>query len=265
MAVHIAAGFTGTTYPLNYPRIGWRRITGTISASTAEAGFAASNAGNPRTDSFWRPTEAPATWAIDAGSAVSVSYVGIAAHDLGAQAATVVVESSANNTDWTARLTVAPNNTALFGLFAVVSARYWRIRISSASAPPTLGVIQFGAVTEVPQRAQYVGSVSFDRAEVIDIDQNVSEGGQWLGASVRQRFLDLSMSVAHLSETWVASEWNPFSAHARRAQPFFVADRPGEFVNSCAYAWTQSDLRPVRDVPNAVVANAVDMQMRGYL
>jgi hypothetical protein len=266
MGVTIASGFTaGNTYPLNTPRIGWQRISGDIAASTEAAGFAAANAGTNRTDSFWRPTALPATWEIDAGSAQSVSYCGIAAHDLGTQDCVVLVRSSPDGSTWTTRCTITPtDDSAILALFGTVSARYWRIEVSGSGDEPTIGVIQFGAVTEFPQRATYAPSMSFERTRVASYSTNLSEGGQWLGRSVSRVSLAPSMQVAHLSETWIAAEWDAFAEHAEAA-PFFVADRPDTFPKSCCYAWTGGDLRAERSLPNTAVAMSISLEMTGFL
>jgi hypothetical protein len=266
MGVVIASGFTaGNTYALNTPRIGWRRIPGTITPSTEAAGFAAANAGTNRTDSFWRPTALPATWEIDAGFAHSVSYCGIAAHDLGTQGCTVLVQSSPDGVTWTTRCTIIPtDDTAIFALFATVSAQYWQLSISGSGDEPTIGVIQFGAVTEFPQRASYAPSMSFERTRVASYSTNRSEGGQWLGRSVSRVSLAPTMQVSHLSETWVAAEWDAFAEYAEAA-PFFVADRPNAFPKSCCYAWTGGDLRAERSLPNAAVAMSISLEMTGFL
>jgi hypothetical protein len=264
MAVTIRAGFTGNTQPLTHPRIGWRRITGTISASTAAAGFAAANAGTYRTDSFWRPTGLPASWTIDAGSAVAVSYIGIAAHDLGTKGCTVTVSSSPDNVTFTTRVTIVPtDDSAIMGLFASATVRYWRIDITGASGAPTIGVIQFGAVTEFPRPCVYAPSVSFERTRSASYRANISDGGQWLGRSRARVQLSPVMEVQHLAETWLASEWDAFALHAEQA-PFFIADRPGSYVNSVAYAWTTDDLRAERGIPNAAISSNVSLSLSGF-
>lgn len=266
MGVVIASGFTtGNTYPLNTPRIGWRKLAGTVTASTSAAGFAATNAATNRTDSFWRPTALTATWALDAGFAQAVSYCGIAAHDLGTQGCTVLVQSSPDGTTWTTRCTIIPaDDSTILALFATVSARYWRLSISGSGDEPTLGVIQFGAVTEFPQKAAYVGSMSFDRTRVASYSTNLSEGGQWLGRSVSRVSLTPSMQVSHLSEAWVASEWDAFAEYAETG-PFFIADRPSVYPKSCCYAWTSGDLRAERSIPNADVALSISLELTGFL
>lgn len=265
MGVVIAGGFTGNSYPLDHPRVGWRRIAGSVAASTQAAGYAAANADTNRTDSFWQPTALSATWRIDAGSAQSVSYCGIAAHDLGAKGCTVLVQSSPDDSTWSTRATIVPtDDSAIMALFATVSARYWRLSISGAGGNPTIAVIQFGAVTEFPQRATYAGSVSFERTRVASYSMNRSEGGQWLGRSVSRAALTPVMQVSHLSETWIADEWDALARYAEEA-PFFVADRPEQFPKSCCYAWTNGDLRAERSLPNAAVAMSVSLEMTGFL
>lgn len=265
MAVTIAPGFTGTLYPLNTPRIGWRSIVGTVSASTSAAGFAAANAATNRTDSFWRPTALPATWQIDAGADVSVSYVGIGAHDLGSRACTVLVQTSPDSVTWTTRLTIVPtDDSAIFGLFGQVFPRYVRLNISGAGGNPTIGVVKFGVVTEFSRPAIYAPSISFQRTRNVSYSANITEGGQWAGRSIVRTTLAPEMTVNHLSESWIASEWDEFALYAETA-PFFVADRPGSYPASCAYAWTTSDLRAQRDVANANSANSVAMSLTGFL
>lgn len=265
MSVHVAGGFAGNAYPTRTPRIGHARIAGLVTPSTEAAGFEADNAVSQRTDSFWQPTALPATWAIDALSAQAVSYVGIAAHDLGTQGCTVAVQSSPDGVAWTTRLTVVPtDDTAIFGLFATVSARYWQLAISGAGDEPTIGVIQFGAVMEFPALAVYAPSLSFERSRNLTYSANITEGGQWAGRTIVRTALAPEMAVNHLAETWIASEWDAFALAAETA-PFFVADRPADYPKSCTYAWTSADLRASRSMPNAEVSIDVTLQLTGFL
>lgn len=265
MGVVIAPGFTGNTYPLKNPRIGWCRLSGTVAASTSAAGFAAANAATVRTDSFWRPTALAATWRLDAGSAQSVSYCGIAAHDLGSKGCTILVQSSTDDAAWTTRATITPtDDSAILALFATVSARYWRLSISGSGGNPTLGVIQFGAVTEFPRPSTFAPSMSFERTRTAAYSANITEGGQWVGRTRVRTMLTPKMTVDHLSETWIAAEWDPLALSAETA-PFFIADRPADFPKSVAYAWAQSDLRAERNAPNAAIANSVTFDLTGFL
>lgn len=265
MAVHVAAGFTGISYSLSYPRIGWRKISGTVSALSAAAGYAAANAVSPRTDSFWRPTATTGWLEINAGTAQSVSYAGIAAHDLGTRAATVVVEYF-NGSVWVqAGPTVTPaNDGAILVLFAAISAARWRLRITASAAAPTIGVIQFGAVTELPRKATFAPSISFERARSVTYAANITEGGHFAGRTVVRTSLNPKMAVDYLPETWIASEWDAFALHAETL-PFFVADRPGDYAQSVAYAWTNGPAQAQRSIANATVANSVELELTGFL
>jgi len=265
MGVTIAAGFTGNAYPLNTPRVGWRRISGTVAASTSAAGYAAANAATYRTDSFWQPTALAATWRLDAATDQAVSYCGIAAHDLGTKGCTVLVQSSPDDATWTTRATVTPaDNGTIFALFATVTARYWRISVSGAGGSPTIGVIEFGAVTEYPRKCVFAPSLSFERTRRVDYRVNITEGGGWAGRSIVRTALAPAMTVNNLSEQWVAAEWDAFSLHAETS-PFFIADRPEQFPQSVAYAWSMTDLRAERSVPNIAVANSVTLELVGFL
>jgi hypothetical protein len=206
----------------------------------------------------------PATWVIDAGSAQSVSYCGIAAHDLGTKGATVILESSPDNTTWTTRVTHVPtDDSAILMLLAVTSVRYWRIRVTGANIP-TIAVIRFGLVTEFPRPAVYAPSISFERTKQTTYSANQTEGGQWAGRTVVRKALAPVMTVNNLSETWIASDWDGL-ALAAETSPMFVADRPGGYPKSVAYAFSNADLRAERQTPNAAIANSVTLELTGFL
>jgi len=262
--IYWTVGENRHTYPLNHPRIGWRRITGTVAASTAAAGYAAANAATYRTDSFWRPTTSTGWWSVSA-TASRVSYCGIAAHDLGSKAATVVVEYYDGAAWVQIGPTVTPtDDSTILIMFSDTLAGDWRLRITAAGAAPTIGVIQFGAITEFPQKAQFTGSVPFNRARQVTFNVNMTEGGHYAGRSIQRVSLTPSMAVANLSETWIADEWDAFAAHAETS-PFFIADRPEDQPESVAYAWTAGVVTPQRGVANAAVSSRIELSLTGFL
>jgi hypothetical protein len=262
MSVVIASGFTGTAVGLAYPRVGWRRLTGTIAASTSAAGYAAANAATSRTDTFWKATTLPATWAVDFGSAQNVSYCGIASHTIGSSGATVIFELW-NGSAWITIATTTPvDNGPILFLCAVLSRSQARIRITGSTVP-VVGVVFFGAVTEWPQLAVYAPSVSFQRASQTDYAINITDGGQWAGRTIIRKSTNPKMQVDNLSESWMTSQLDDFAAYAER-EPFFIADRPGTYPDSVAYAWTSSDIIPERATPNASVSGSIVLDLIGH-
>lgn len=262
MAVDIAAGFTGNVYPLKTPRLGWRRISGTVSASTEAAGYAAANAATDRTDSFWRPSSVAANWIIDAGADVDVSYCGVGAHDIGSTGCTYLVQHSADALSWTTLVTATPtDDSAILALFPVTTARYWRLRLTTGTAP-TIGHIRFGRVTEFPLPCIYAG-MSFERSRQVTYDLNSSEGGQFVGLSKKSVMLSPMMEVPDLPVSWIESQYDAF-ALAAETQSFFMADRPSVFPKSVAYCLTGGTVQSERTRPLTDAAHTVRIEARGF-
>jgi hypothetical protein len=283
----IEQGFTGAAYPFPNPRIGWRRATGTITASTAAAGYAAANAAAPETFTFWRPTVMPATWALEADEATEFSYLGIAAHTLGTDGATVTLEVyDPGLAAWQAVAAHTPADDApILFLFAPRYADKVRLSLAGATAP-TIGVIYAGAVTEFPRRATYAPSVSLENTKHAAYSVNLTDGGQWAGRSLIYRAFAPEVDIQHIPEDWSRTELEPF-ALAAEAAPFFIADRPGEARTgeavrlgfeagvytalpanahdaSVAYAWAMDDIRPARAAPNAGQACNLQLKLTGF-
>jgi hypothetical protein len=228
--------------PLTHSRIGIDNIarTGTVSASSEAAGFPAIAAANPLTYEFWKPTAFPAWWRVDAGAAVTVDYVGIAAHNLGTIGSTVEVQSSDDNSTWTTVDSHTPtSDSPIMFLFAPVSARYWRITVAGEAV---IGAVYIGKVIEM-QRAAYAGINPIDLSRRTVIRPNVSENGQWLGRSIIRQGNATSVTFRHLTFDWYKVNFDTF-VKAARQYPFFFAWRPDAYPDSVGYVWTDTDIVP---------------------
>lgn len=229
--------------PLTHSRIGIETIgrTGTVSASSALAGFPASSAANPLTYEFWKPATVPATWVVDAGSAVTVDYVGIASHNLGTAAATITLQRSSDNTNWVDVVsTTAGNDAPIMFLFAPLTFRYWRVLVDGNDI--AIGVINIGKVLEM-ERACFAGISPIDLSRRTVIRPNVSEGGQWLGRSIIRQGSATSVTFRHLTNNFYRNSFDSFVKEALE-YPFFFAWRPEGYPESIGYVWTQTDIVP---------------------
>lgn len=270
MAVVIETGFTGITYDLTHLRIGWRRITGTATASSAAAGFAASNANTVRTDSAWRSDSLPgsaATWTLTFDADADVSYVGIAGHDLGTQNATVEIEVSDGLGGWdaVAGSSVSPvNDDVILWLFDTVNTDAIRLTISVADDDPTIAVVSAGAVTEWPRRAVWTGT-PITESDTVTFVNNLSDTGNWLGRTRTQTGQEFSVQVNNLPETWRVGELPDFKAHANGEDAtFFIALRPGDDPNELAYAWSTDTVMATRDRNNRPISGSITLKCMGH-
>lgn len=257
MSVIIQSGFVGINEPLDHPRIGWRAITGDAIGTNPRAGFSRENALDPRTAIAWSPTgAAPAQIGVDAGESVTASYCGVAGHDLGTQNASVSVQRWTGSS-WTNIIgsQLINRDDAILFLFAPVDASRFRLNISSADNPVRIGHVRFGMVTEIPRRSGYGGTTPISEGRRYDYDALRTNNGAFLGRSIVSTSLQFQVSVQHVSETWRASEWVPFREHANRGDAtFFAADRPIDYPEDVAYAWSNEPVRAERGIANAAAS-----------
>lgn len=253
------SGFSGVAYPLDHPRIGASPVSGTVTASTEAAGYAAALAANGKTTQYWRPTAVPATWTLTFSTA-KISYFGIAAHNLGTVGGTV--ESQIwDGAAWVTKASCSPtDDLPIFGL--VRRRDQDRARLRFTGAIPTVGVIAFGDVTEFPRKATYTGSMSFDRMTQDVFSTNISDGGQALDRFITRQPVSVKMTVDHLPEDWVQAYLEPVIDYMR-LKSVFIADRPAKFPKSVAYAYTMTPIIPERKIPNSAVAMGVNFELVG--
>lgn len=232
------------SYPLTHARIGWHRYDGSVSASSAAAGFPASAAKSMNTYEFWKPDTIPAWWKIDLGSAKPVDYCGIAVHDWVSN--DVTIQYSVNNSDWTSINSAAdiPDSAPLLFLFPTVTARYWRV-YAEGSRIGVVAHIRFGKIMPM-MRPFFAGHTPVTLSRQTVIQPNVSERGQFLGRSAIRSGVQTSAEWSHLDPNWYRANFDPF-VQAARTDTFFFAWRPAPgspSENDVAYCWTNDDIAP---------------------
>jgi len=267
MGVVIATGFTGTDYDLKHGRVcyNWWR-DGTVTATTAAAGFAAVNALPPRTDSAWQPTAIPATWTLTYPTARDVSFVGIAKHDLGTQNATIAIEYLVGST-WTAfpgAGALEPvDDTPILLLTALTEVDGMRVRITNADDEPTISIIMAGLADEWPRPFVWTGQ-PITEGDRIGFENTIAVTGNWLGRSVVSDGLQFGVGMNHVTEAWRQTDLKAFKAYANGEDAaFFIALRPLDYPDELAYAWATNVVTATRAMPNKRISTSVSMQLQG--
>lgn len=231
--------------PMNHARIGYDSHieAATVAASTETAGFEADATQNALTYDKWKPTAMPATLTYDLGSALPFSYIGIAAHTLGTETATVVAEYSTDDISYTSlNVDVSPSSDrAIMLLFTEVTAQYVRLTISGATVP-VVGVVYCGQVLSM-YRPFYAGHTPAVLNRKTVIKPNKSVNGTWLGRSVIRGGLMADYSWRHIPIEWYETNIEPLSQHAIE-KPFFVAWNPDGFPDHVIYSWTSDSIMP---------------------
>ena len=245
MAIIIDTDLTDGTAPLDYPlthaRWFYKRVSGTVSASSETAGNPAIAANNPLTYTFWRPASPTATWTIETPAPEDVDYCAIAAHTLATNGSTVTVQRW-DGSAFVDILTMAPtDNSPLIFYFAEVQSDRFRVSITGATAP-RLGVIWFGKATSM-ERPIYGGHSPITLSRSTILSNNVSERGQWLGRSIVRGGSATSFTWQNLTAAWYRSDFDPLVEHLR-TEPAFIAWRPASFPQETAYVWTNQDIQP---------------------
>lgn len=247
--------------PLSYPRILYHdilRIPGTtVVASSESTDFEAENVGDYLTWDFWRPAELPATLTITTPEAETVDYALIAAHTIGSTMTAVKLEYF-DGSDWVALFETAPGvDNVIVALFDAVTTNQFRLSLAGSSIP-SIGVVMLGRALAM-QRKLYQGHGPITLSKRTVKLPNRSEGGQWLGASIRREGVQTSISFAHLTASWVRSKFEPFIESARK-YPFGWVWRPEEFPAEVAYVQAIGDIRPTNSGPRDMMSVTFEVE-----
>lgn len=266
MSVVLQTGFTGIAHDLDHPRLCWRRLAGTITASTEAEGFDAEFAYAEELVNAWKPTAVPANWTLDFAAAQTVSYVGIGAHTIGSSGASVKVQIPDGLGGWddVPGATASPDTDAAI-LFLLEPDDLDAVRIVLSGEIAEIGYILIGQATEIPRLARFTG-LPITESQQVDYRDNTSMTGKPLGRTVQSDGLEFSVEVDNLPETFRANEWAVFREAMERGgrQFFFYAPKAEKYPDEVALAWQRQPAPFDRAVPNKRISGAVNMTCGGY-
>lgn len=234
--------------PLSHPRILYDDINrrGTISGSTQQTGFEAENAADYLTWDFWRPSTLPAELTVTTEEAEPFDYALIAAHTLGTNRNNVTLQYH-NGSSWTTISALSPGtDRVIVFLFTELFSNRARIQITEGTVP-SIGVFMVGKALAV-QRKLYKGHTPITLSKRTVKQPNRSEGGHWLGTSIRREGAATSIAFANLKSDWIRQKFEPF-IEAARSYPFGWVWRPDEFPAEVAYVFAPDDIRVVNSGP----------------
>ena len=235
-----------------------------ISATTQGAGFPATNLVSQLTTHLWQPTALPATVTVNIGSATTVEYMGIAAHDLATQECNIEFYYWTGSV-WTSITTKTPIDNKAIMITTSQSATQYKAVITrnsgaTATAMPAIGVFMLGE-TLTMQRRLYGGHTPVTLARNTKKVVNETEGGQFAGNSIVSEGVSTDYEWKNLTAAWVRSTFDPFIVNSR-AKPFFIMWRPDDYPNEVGFVWTTADIKPVNMGVRDLMS--VSMSVKGY-
>lgn len=257
------------------PFAAWDNQAATATLSSGDAVLtdgALTNAVSGTTYDYWLPnvTGTATTFQATFSTARTISFVGIAAHNLYTLAATVVVQRSTDaGATWpnVTGTSYTPTDNSPIGFRMPTSgndADRWRIRITglTAAAPLYIGVVFFGNDMVFPSRFYRDFAPNISPSEV-QLQSNVSVGGNLLGNSVLTRGSTISAQLRNLPPSFVRGSMLPFIPHFNAGKGFFFGWRPTTYGQDLAYAWRDgATLRPTNSGPLDYMS--AEMPMRAY-
>jgi len=274
MTIRISSGLASTLASAgtaNNPLIAWfnqaQNATMTTDLGTQVAPPA--NAVTGSTFDRWRATANGSGFAAIQASfsaATSIGFVAVAAHNLGSAGATVRPQYSTDGgSSWTpvSATEVSPtDNQAIAWYFTPVSAADWRLYISGLSSgdPVNAGVVFVGNAFAAPRRiyGDYAPPITPTNVE---LQSNVSEGGELLGTSAVRRGSAATVTLRHLGPSFLrGATWTAFQRHFNEGGGFFWAWRPTKY-GDVHYAWRTGGPAAPRNM-GILDLMEVQMQMR---
>jgi hypothetical protein len=261
---------------LENPFIAWSNLaalsTSILGGTSTLTDGAAANAVSGTTYDYWLPSIGGTTaqFSVKLASSQNLSCFAIAAHNLATLGGTVAVQRSTDGGGtWSGAgpLTNTPtdNGPIVFrGATSGLSAADWRFAFTglTAAAPLYMGVAFFGNETVFSRRFYKDFAPAMSPTEV-QLQSNVSVGGNLLGNSVVAQGSTLTASFRNLDAAWVRANMVPFLPHYNKGKGFFFGWRPTTYPQDVDYCWREgATLRPVNAGPLAFMS--LEMQMRAH-
>lgn len=252
----------------NHPFVAWDNMMAraTLSGDPVAADGALANAATWSTYDRWRPAGSGARQltALIAADEAPVSFLAVSAHNLYRIGATVqwAYNVAATGGAWINLDPVAADDGVMAWRIMPVAARRWRLTVNVPSGKAAnIGCIFIGAEMIIPL-PMYQGFSPRIVPTEIELESNVSEGGNLMGSAVVRTGSSLNVSLTLLPEGFVRGEFLPFMDWFNRARGVIFAWRPMKYPQDIHYGWRQGAvIRPENSGPKDYMSAAMEMRV----
>lgn len=198
------------------------------------------NVTDPATYSSWDNTNTNPNLVWDCGSAVSISTIGIAAHNMATSGATVRVDYSDDNVTYSvANPFYAPTtNDDIILVFPTVSARYWRLNFNGGTF--SIGVVMGGTRINFPH-APIDSYTPLHRARKYNKFFTDSLRGQFLGNRVMAAGAETEVDLGFVDRAWLEGAIGGFERTYNQGGTFFYAGCPSKYPLDMGYCRANSE------------------------
>lgn len=229
--------------------IGYNNLvkSGTITVTSEATGFEKENLQSWKTSSWWQALTAGTVYVtIDMGSAVNVDSWGVVGHDLADNSGTIKPQYSNDNfaTD-TNDLDTVQTPTGRETIFRKVTNRnyrYFRFEISSTGAASFIANLFLGVALALP-KGMPAGFSPANLNRDRNIMNNISEGGQFLGRTIRYNGSKIMIDQRVVTRAWVDANWTALADHIE-LYPFYFAWDTTNFAGEAAYCMVKTIAYP---------------------
>ncbi len=220
----------------------------TLSSNTTDlADGDIANLNDPGTFSFWSPDTSGITsltlTAVLAASQV-VNFIGLVAHNLGdTLPAITFAYSDDGGATWFDIDTVTVVDDSNIGLyFQDVAAGRFRLTFAISDGDAiSIGALAISDMLAFPSRI-YSGYTPSLQATAVELQSNVTEGGNYIGSSFVRRGQMGSVALEHLSSDFIRGDrFRAFQTRFNNGLPMFWAWRPLKYED-LKYAWRSGDV-----------------------
>lgn len=210
--------------------------TATIDSEATAAGYPFSNALTGRTsEQVGFASGASRAVDFDNGSAVAVSALCVAHHNLGTVGATLTLAGSTDDVSYTTLVTQAfTDDNVTFLTFTEASYRYLRLTVSGHSGTAYIGDVFAGPVLELPYGPD-VGWTQPVQSDEDDITANVTGSGAIVGISFVPRPKKSQIQFRDFEKSWFDSNWLTLVAGLKQYPAYYLwkaGERPMFFLLS---------------------------------
>lgn len=259
MTINTAGYTVGTNEPLNYARILWNPLTGTVTGGGTNPAYAA----NDYTSQRWLLSPGSQNWTLQTAADATVDSVFIAAHNLTGKTVTISTAATAGGAHTTRTSFLVDDASTIAAFFNNAGTAYTirEVRVNvNDGADVAIGIIRAGVSLQMPIPI-YGGHRPLNLNRVTEAQQQFSETGQWLGRIIKRRAVTSAYDWEYLKASWYDANFEPF-AKTLPLRPFCIAGNPSKIATDVGFVWTDRDPEPVNMGIKAY--RSVSLNVTGY-